>query len=312
MTLHDFPLTPWDLAANWPATSPTQAWWSLLCALALANVLAWLATATLVRRRAAGLASHPTLPLVRLQLLLSAGYVLGCGYRSVFPVYDIARLSMVDSWLGSVVVGRSVATVAELCFAAQWALLLRWLGQDSGSTVAAWAGRLILPLIVLAEVCSWNAVLTTSNLGHVFEESLWGLCALLAVAGFVHAGPRSRPGLRPALAGAALAGLAYALYMFQVDVPMYWARWVHDVDQGRTVLSVTQGLADASSRWTVSHQWADWHTEVGWMSLYFSVAVWLSVGLAHFSSRLASHAPQDAGQPAAPQQPGVYGLLVPR
>ncbi len=309
MTANDLPLTPWDLAANWPATAPTQAWWSLLCAVALANVLAWAATATLLRRHTLGRPDHPTLPLVRLQLLLSAGYVLGCGYRSVFPVYDIARLTMVDSWLSSVAVGRSVATAAELCFAAQWALLLRWLGQDSGSTMAARAGRLIVPMIAVAEVCSWYAVLTTSNLGHVFEESLWGLSALLAVAGFIHASPRGRPGLRPALAGAALAGLAYAVYMFQVDVPIYWTRWAHDVAHGRAFLDVAQGFSDVSNRWVVSHQWADWHTEVVWMSLYFSVAVWLSLGLAHFSSRLALH-PDTL--PVAPQQPGVYGLLVPR
>jgi hypothetical protein len=31
----------------------------------------------------------------------------------------------------------------------------------------------------------------------------------------------------------------------------------------------------------VSHRWQDWHNEVAWMSLYFSVAVWLSIALVH-------------------------------
>src|SRR6186713_3195989 len=57
----------------------------------------------------------------RLQLLVSAGYVFGCAFRSFLPVFDVPRVTLVDSWLSSAMVGRSVATVAELCFAIQWA-----------------------------------------------------------------------------------------------------------------------------------------------------------------------------------------------
>jgi hypothetical protein len=77
------------------------------------------------------------------------------------------------------------------------------------------------------------------------------------------------------------AGVAYVVYMFGVDVPMYWARWVADQAHGRQYLSVAQGLVDASARWVVSHRWEDWRSEVVWMSLYFSVAVWLSIALVH-------------------------------
>jgi hypothetical protein len=34
-------------------------------------------------------------------------------------------------------------------------------------------------------------------------------------------------------------------------------------------------------RWVVSHRWQDWRNEVVWMSLYFSVAVWISIALVH-------------------------------
>jgi hypothetical protein len=142
-------------------------------------------------------------------------------------------------------------------------------------------------MIVVAELCSWYAVLTTSNLGHVIEESLWGLGAALLVASLVLSWPRCRRELRPMLAAVCVIGAGYVVYMFQVDVPMYWARWVHDVEQGRQFLSIAQGLADTTGRWVVSHRWADWHTEIVWMSLYFSVAVWLSISLIHAASRFA-------------------------
>ena len=181
----------------------TLVWWTLLCTVSLFNVLAWATTATLAHRRAHTL--HPGARQgMRLQMLLSAGYVLGCAYRSAFPVYDVGRQVLVDSWLSSVLVGRSVATVAELCFAAQWALLMHGIAQASDHRPGMRVARLVLPLIVLAECCSWHSVLTTSNLGHVFEESLWGGCAAALVISLVLVWPRCSRELRPLLAGPVL------------------------------------------------------------------------------------------------------------
>lgn len=260
------------------APQPTLAWWSLLCAVATVNVFAWALSALLLKRRHGG--SHAW-TLQRWQLLLSAGYVAGCAWRSAVPVFDVPRLVMFDSALASVAVGRSVATVAELCFAAQWALLLAVAARSAGSTRARRVALLLVPMIGVAELCSWHAVLTTSNLGHVFEESLWGAAALLLVWQWLALRPALPAGLRRFALGAALAGAAYAAYMFAVDVPMYLSRWLADQAAGRAYLGLAQGLHDVASRWTVSHDWAHWRTEVTWMTLYFSVAVWCSIGLAH-------------------------------
>jgi hypothetical protein len=265
-------------------TENTLTWWSLLCAVAMLNLVAWSASASVLRRRHA--LSEPAVRLtVRLQMLLSAGYMLGCAYRSVFPVFDVPRLCLVDSWLSSVAMGRSVATVAELCFAAQWALLLRGVARDTGSPFGVAVSWALVPLICVAEMFSWYSVLTTANIGHVVEESLWGLCGTLLVISFILVWPRADAKARPLLATGALLALGYALYMFQVDVPMYWSRWVLDSEHGRQYLSITQGLLDTSSRWIVSHRWDDWKTEVVWMSVYFSVAVWLSISLMHLPVR---------------------------
>ena len=244
------------------------------------------ATATALGRRAPQL-DAANWRAVRWQLLLSAGYVLGCAWRSALPVFDIERQVMVDSWLSSVAVGRSVATVAELCFAAQWALLLQRAAAVVGSAAAARAARVLLPMIVLAELCSWHAVLTTSNLGHVVEESLWGLAALVVVGAALAMRRHCAPALKPLLTAWAVAAAVYAAYMAAVDVPMYAARWLADAAAGRSYLSLDRGLADAAGRWVVRHHWEAWRSEVVWMSLYFSVAVWFSIGLAH----AAAHTP---------------------
>src|SRR3984885_15614132 len=109
-------------------------WWTLLCALAALNILAWCMSAVAHSRRR--MASAPeAYSARRLQLQLSAIYVFGCAFRSVIPVFDVPRICMFNSWLSSVIVGRSVATCAELCFVAQWAVMLRETSRSTGSAV---------------------------------------------------------------------------------------------------------------------------------------------------------------------------------
>ena len=279
-------------------TNTTMVWWAMLCAVSAFNIAAWSTSVALAHRRS--LALNPVArQAMRLQILLSAGYVLGCAYRSAFPVYDVGRLVLVDSWLSSVMVGRSVATFAELCFAAQWALLMHSIAQANDHRLGLRVARLVMPMIVAAELCSWHAVLTTSNLGHVLEETLWGLCAAALVTSLLMVWPRCTRELRPAMAAAAAIGVGYVIYMFQVDVPMYWTRWLAESEHSRVPLTLAQGLFDASFRGTVTHRWADWQSEVVWMSMYFSLAVWLSIGLIHVPGRLSRQAPRAHPQLAA-------------
>jgi hypothetical protein len=217
----------------------------------------------------------------RWQLVLSAVYVLGCGFRSFFPVYDVPRIVLFDHWISSVAVGRSVATLAELCFVAQLAVLLNEISRAARSTVGVVTSWVIVPLIVVAESFSWYSVLTTANIGHVVEESLWGLAVAMLVASVASMYPRCRSERRPLLIGWCAAGIAYVAYMAMVDVPMYWARWIADEAVGRHYMTVAQGFLDVSTRWVVTHSWNAWKTEVIWMSLYFSVAVWFSISLVH-------------------------------
>ena len=255
-------------------------WWFLLCVVSALNVLALSYSARLLWQKQGAIPSD-VYASRRLQLILSAGYVLGCAYRSALPVFDVQRICLFDSWLSSVIVGRSVATVAELCFVTQWALLMREISQVMQSKPGRMAAMAVVPLIAVAETCSWYSVLTTSNIGHVIEESLWGVSAMLLVISLLSMWPRSSQRLRPLLMAMCLTGIAYVAFMFLVDVPMYWSRWVADEASGRLYLSLSQGVLDTSGRWVVSQQWHVWKSEVIWMSLYFSIAVWLSIAFIH-------------------------------
>jgi hypothetical protein len=217
----------------------------------------------------------------RWQLLLSAVFVLGCGFRSLFPRGDVQRIALVDTWLSSVLVGRSVATLAELCFMAQLALVLYAASKGArcrSGVVIAW---LLVPLIAVAETCSWYAITTTCYIGNALEESIWTIAAGLLVGGMIALWPRVRARQRRFLAAALLLGVGYILFMCTVDVPMYLTRWQADEASGRSYLSVAQGLHDAWTRRVVTFDWEEWRTEVPWMTLYFSAAVWWSLALVH-------------------------------
>lgn len=239
-------------------------WWGSLCVIAVINITAWILAAASGNHELAGS-----------QLLLSGIYVFGCAFRSFLPVYDIPRICVVDSWASSVLIGRSVATLAELAFAAQWAVYLH-------ASSLEWVRILslaIVPLIALAQICCWHAVLTTKNLGHVFENSLWGISAALVVISLAAIAFQDPAGRSLMLGVWAVGGTLYVAYIFIADVPMYWSRWKADDALGRKYLGLVQGIVDVSRRSAVSRRWEVWRSEVTWMSLYFSVGVWVSLSL---------------------------------
>jgi hypothetical protein len=263
-------------------------WHALLRLVAVLNLALWsLAAVAVARGQGANHVMADTAS--RVQLLLSAGYVFGCAFRSMLPVYDIPRIVLVDSPLSSVAVGRSVATVAELCFAAQWALILHQTALLSGNLFGQAVSLAIVPLIVLAEVFSWHAVLTTVQRGHVIENSIWGLSAALVVASLLMLGPHQLAQLYPPMIVLCFVIAAYVLFMFFFDVPMYWSRWRADESNRRQYLHIAKGAVDVWRRRVVSYRWEDWKREVLWMSLYFTLGVWISVSLVYASLALGAH-----------------------
>ena len=255
--------------------SAVVVWIWFLRAISVINVSIWLWAARRVVRRAPG-RSLDERRFHRRQLILSAMFVGGCAFRSILPRADVQRICLYDTWLSAVVIGRSVATVAELSFMAQWAVLLGAWSRGTRHRLAALVSRFLVPVIGVAEICSWYAVWSTNYLGNAIEQSIWTMASafvLLAVATF----HRQRP--RFVATAIALMG-AYLFFMASVDVPMYLHRWRADEQAGRSYLTFAEGMRDATLRRPVTHDVEDWRAEIAWMSLYFSTGVWVSLWLA--------------------------------
>ena len=271
------------MSLGWPTRSSSLAWsnplawwWGFLAVVSVANITAWLLLYRYLEPQTNTVGSTSG---VKVMLFLSAAYVFGCAFRSFLPRADVQRICLFDTWLSSVTVGRSVATVAELSFAAQWVIILHRLGAMTGVDITLGTAWLIIPLILVAECFSWHAVLTKNYLGHAIENSLWAVCFLMIGIGL--------GGLLPGFAGlgraallTAIIGIAgYLVFLATVDVPMYFRRWQAEGADRGGLLSHLEGLWDASRRWVVTHDLAEWRDEIAWMSLYFSVAVWASLAL---------------------------------
>jgi len=286
-------------------SNPLAWWWSLLTLVSGVNIAVWfLLYSQLHQQPAANLGSSSGFELsllraeslgsasgIELMLLLCAGYVFGCAFRSFLPRADVQRICLFDTWLSSVVVGRSVATAAEVCFAAQWAMILHQLGTMTGADTTLNAAWVIVPLILIAECFSWYAVLTTHYLGNAIENSIWAVAFFAVGFGLCRLLPEFDGPVRLVLAIAIIAIAGYLAFLVTIDVPMYLSRWRAEVAVGSTLLRPLDGLRDVSTRWVVTHDFAEWKDEIAWMSLYFSAAVWASLALCVFYS-LEDHLPR--------------------
>jgi hypothetical protein len=258
-------------------SNPVAWWWGMLTVVSGANIAVWFVLYRQLSKLPAGGLGNPF--GIKLMLLLCAAYVFGCAFRSLLPRADVQRICLFDTWLSSVVVGRTVATVAEICFAAQWAIILYQLGTMTGADTTLNVAWVILPLIVIAECFSWYAVLTTHYLGNAIENSIWAVVFFLIGVGLCRLLPEFDGPVRAALAVTIVGIAGYLAFLMTVDVPMYLNRWRAGIAEGSKLLSPLDGLRDVSTRWVVTHDLAEWKEEIVWMSLYFTAAVWASLAL---------------------------------
>lgn len=258
-------------------SNPLAWWWGFLTLVSGANIAAWF---VLYRQSQSSPLDSVSGPAdTQSMLLLCAAYVFGCAFRSVLPRADVQRICLFNTWLSSVAVGRTVATIAEICFAAQWVIIMAQLGAMTGADTTVNAAMAILPLIVIAECFSWYAVLTRNFLLNAIENSLWAVAFFIIAIGLCRLLPEFNGPVRMALIVAIVGIAGYLAFLVTIDVPMYLSRWRAGLAEGSRLLGIIEGLRDVSTRWVVTHDIEHWKGEIAWMSLYFSAAVWASLAL---------------------------------
>jgi len=241
----------------------TALWHGFLCIAALVNVAAWF------------LAAHSFVPDPRVEgarhalLWLSGLYVAGCAFRCFLPMIDVPRYCLLDSPLSRIFVGRSVATVAELAFVAQWAVLM----HEAGAVRAAVA---VMAVIAVAELLSWLAVTTCNDLFHAAENALWAMAAILATVFLASRWQYEGDAGHKIIAATFACSTAYVAFMGLYVVPMYLKRW--HAEQGR-YQTAAAGLRQVLGRCKVERDWREWRQDAAWLTPYFTLCVWFSIAL---------------------------------
>src|SRR5262245_26605902 len=131
-----------------PIDQKVRLWLGSLAALAAFNVGLWIWIAR---------SASPGTRYSETQLLLSGVYVGVCGFRSLFPRVDLERVCLWDTWLSAILIGRTAATIAEICFALQCALFVQRISDVTGMPWLGAGAQAFMPVVVLAELVCWYA-----------------------------------------------------------------------------------------------------------------------------------------------------------
>lgn len=186
------------------------------------------------------------------QLYCATVYTCACFVRAIWPRNDVTNMCFFDGIISTTNVGRSLATVAELCFIAQIKMSFKSLSQDlllvgRGSIKAHRNIRKFADLswwfIFFAQCCCWVCVTTTFKLWSAFEESIWTVVMFVYLLIFVYLRPFLRDDnlaihreytFARRTCNAAIIGLIlYVAFMTMVDVPMYIRLHKLDLQNGK-------------------------------------------------------------------------------
>ena len=246
----------------------TMLWWRTLSGFATLNIMIWIVLLFTV---------DSSKPYIWWQLIFSGIFTFVCAFRSYFPRICLERYCLFDSFFSSIVLGRSLATIAEVSFAFQVALMVHEMGAATG---ILWVQNLFFPIILLltlAQIFCWASVFTLNHLGHAIEESIWTFTFTLVGVSMAFCLHKLEGLWYTVVLIGTIACSLYVLFMVIVDIPMYVRRLKEGKLKSDQSMDLWTGFKDALIRRVPTRDWNTWRPEVAWLSGYFTFGVWISL-----------------------------------
>ena len=290
----------------------TRAWWFALSTVGIINTTIALRVFFFAKPK------FPTSNSLSIRVC-SLIYAVCCAFRSILPRLDVERVCMYEHWLSYITIGRSVATIAEISFAYQLSCVLSDLAGSlhavkknyttKDDLILLYIERIISKIqfwmLVVANGFCWSSVISTNQIYHAVEESLWMSSAVLLLSCYVIVWIKSNslittirenksgkklsaqeskkftlsPSLRYLFLSMFIFCPIYIVFMIYVDIPMYYNRWFFDTQNQKEYLSLIDGVLDSFQCKQITKSFDFWGKEMPWMSGYFSFAVWFSIFL---------------------------------
>lgn len=231
--------------------------------------------------------------VLMVMFILVSIFVIVCGIRSIWPRSDGQKLCLYKNKISTPIVGRSLATVAEMAFALLIVIVttiilfdLKKMNIGNRTTIESILNYnwILVILIAIAQICCWIGVITTNSIWNALEESIWtlfGTSKLIIYSYILYQLLQSKRNPKTThlinfIPFMMIFMLTYIWFMVTVDVPMYISRYNNS--DGK-YLSFFKGIKELSNCKVVSSSLKEWKQEIPWLSLYFSVAVWISISI---------------------------------
>ena len=245
--------------------SEEKTWWYFLCSGVILNIALLLSRETRTKHE-------------RRQKIFSFLFILSNTVRSIFPRIDVERICYYDSFVSTTIVGRSFATIGEISLSLQIACSLFLMTQQLG--VPSSFPYILPPAITFAQMLCWCGVLSTNQIFHVFEESIWAVSFTMIIPLLIKLQRKAQDSdKKKKLLGCVIMASVYVIYMFAVDIPMYYRRYEENNDTGVQYLSLRDGLYDAMKCKLVTTKYEVWKEDAVWMIGYFVFGSFISVGM---------------------------------
>lgn len=221
-------------------------------------------------------------------LILVFLFVAVCAIRSIWPRTDSYKLCFYNNSISIPVVGRILATFAEMSFVTLLVIITNIILDDStdGSILFSILKKynyLLIPMIFCAQIFCWIGVTTIRPIFNAIEESLWAVLgsSKIIIFSLIYYNLINRTNLTPKINHIKFISpiiivscLFYVLFMVKHDIPMYIKRYRENKDEP---LNFIDGIKELSRCNKISQSYSDWKEEIPWLTLYFTFAVWFVI-----------------------------------
>lgn len=204
-------------------------------------------------------------------------YIIVNAIRAIWPRIDIERICFFDANISTPLVGRFLATIAELCYIGLFIITLKlFISTSKDFDKYSIILNLIFIVILIAEILSWCGCLTKKQLFNAFEESLWGFSAVvILIISLLTYKEINNKKIKNYLLTISLCLLIYITFMVLVDIPMYIKRDKIEIIDKNT--SLDEQIKDMSKCNTISKDYNTWKEDIPWLSGYFSLGSWSAI-----------------------------------
>lgn len=224
--------------------------------------------------------------------ILTLIYTVVCAIRAIYPRCDSTGICLHDNKISTPFVGRSLATVAEICFGFLIVKIVSILLNDTINIVPTEtnilnklikSNNLSVLLTIISQVFCWIGITTKNSLYNAIEESLWasfGFHKLITFITLLNVLSKSTnindkyKYIKNISTFGVIGCTLFLIFMILVDIPMYVKRYLK-ADKSK-FLNIFDGVKTLF-KCKKDNSFEIWKKEIPWLTLYFTFAVWITI-----------------------------------